>query len=73
MKISEIEKIKLEAAFRNGIAISLAFAGTFGLVFGALIEAIPGREIAYASVVSWLGAWLLHWRAGKVLERLDDE
>lgn len=74
LKASEMEKIKLEAQFRNGIAVSLGFSGTFGLAFGFGFGAgfpLPIWTMFPISLFFWLAAWGIHCRAAKVLEKLD--
>ena len=76
MRKSEVEKIKLEAQFRNGIAISVGFSGTFGLLLGIGLGGSLPFPVVYLLLVMtgfWFASWLLHLGAARVLDRLDSD
>lgn len=74
MTESEREKIKLRAAYLNGLALIFFGIGGFGPAF-ALLNIFQWKNLIGAVVWLWAGSmssWELHKMAQRGLDRLSD-
>jgi hypothetical protein len=74
MTEAEREKIKIRAAYLNGLSLIFFGIGGFGPAF-AILSSHDGRSIFVALVWLWAGgmsSWELHKMAQRHLDKLPD-